>query len=81
MDRIIREKECRTITGLARTTRWLLERRGLFPARRRITGHRVGWLESDLIAWLQSTPAGIGVHPDPAPVAQRPRAGRRPAKL
>lgn len=31
MDRIVREAECRRITGLARTTRWKLERTGQFP--------------------------------------------------
>jgi prophage regulatory protein len=54
MDRIIRERECRQLTGLSRTTRWLLERRGLFPTRRRLTACSVGWLESELRAWMAS---------------------------
>ena len=54
MDRIIREPECRQLTGLSRTTRWVLERRGLFPTRRRLTANSIGWLESELHAWMAS---------------------------
>jgi predicted DNA-binding transcriptional regulator AlpA len=61
MKRLIRETECRALTGLGRTTRWVLERRGLFPKRCRITeatGHIVGWLESDLVRWVEARAAG-----------------------
>ncbi len=80
MDRIVREKECRSITGLARTTRWQLERRRLLPARRRITGNRVGWLESDLAAWLANTPAGSTARVDAASSAGNPQRRRRPPR-
>ena len=53
-DRFIREAECRNRTGLSRTTRWRLERRGQFPKRRKLSENTVGWLESEVNAWLQA---------------------------
>ena len=52
MDRLIRERECKEITGLCRTTRWRLERLGTFPRRRKISENAVGWLASELEEWL-----------------------------
>jgi prophage regulatory protein len=49
---IIREPECRRITGLSRSTRWRLERAGHFPRRRKISPGATGWLASELAAWL-----------------------------
>ncbi len=77
MDRIVREAECRRITGLARTTRWKLERTGQFPARRRLSGYTVGWLESELTDWLQSRAAGIAAAPTQAIDARQRHARRR----
>ena len=48
MERIVREAECKRLTGLSRTTRWELERHGHFPQRRRLGVNSVGWLESEL---------------------------------
>ncbi|PWC10028.1 DNA-binding protein [Brenneria roseae subsp. americana] len=53
-ERIIREKECEIITGLSRTTRYQLEKRGLFPMRRSLGGRAIGWLSSDINNWLKS---------------------------
>ena len=52
--RLVRECECASLTGLSRTTRWRLERHGKFPMRRRISDNAVGWLESELLDWVQS---------------------------
>ena len=53
-DRFIREPECKRITGLSRTTRWRLERAGLFPKRRQISpGGLIAWLESEVQEWLR----------------------------
>ncbi len=52
-DRFLREKQCRDITGLSRTTRWRLERAGLFPKRYRISPGAIAWLESQVQEWLQ----------------------------
>ena len=51
-DRIIREPECQKITGLSRTTRWRLERKGTFPRRRRISPGCSGWIQSEITAWI-----------------------------
>ena len=48
-DRIVRETECKAISGLSRTTRWRLEQSGDFPRRRRISPGLVGWLLSELM--------------------------------
>lgn len=55
-DRIVREPECAEITGLSRTQRWELERRGEFPQKRKLSERASGWLLSELITWLDSRP-------------------------
>lgn len=55
-DRIIREKECRTLTGLSRTTRFVREKEGRFPSRRNIGGRNVGWMLSDILEWQEKLP-------------------------
>lgn len=52
--RFIREPECKSITGLSRTTRWRLEKAGKFPARRKISQNTVGWLSSEIEEWMRS---------------------------
>jgi prophage regulatory protein len=54
IDRIIREEERRKVTGLSRTTWWRMERNGLAPKRRQLSANSVGWLESELRAWMSS---------------------------
>jgi len=53
-ERIVRERERREITGLCRTTAYVLERRGEFPRRVLLTGGRIGWRLSELLAWVES---------------------------
>ncbi|WP_345889205.1 helix-turn-helix transcriptional regulator [Shewanella algae] len=55
-DRFVREAERRQITQISRTTAWSMERKGLFPKRRRLNehGHAVAWLLSELNAWVAS---------------------------
>jgi len=55
-DRLIRESECRHLTGLCRTTRYLMERDGKFPRRRKLGGRAVGWLLSEVNGWVHSQP-------------------------
>ncbi len=50
-DCFLREPEVKRITGLSRTTRWRLERRGEFPRRRQISRNAVAWLESEVRDW------------------------------
>ena len=58
MDKIIREREARELSGLSRTSRWRLEKVGDFPLRRRLGKQSVGWLASDIEAWLETRPRG-----------------------
>ncbi len=53
-DRFMREPEVAHVTGLSRTTRWRLERAGKFPRRRRISANAVGWLASEIRAWMEA---------------------------
>lgn len=53
-ERVIREAECRQLTGICRTTRYMMEKDGQFPARRKLGGRSVGWLLSEITAWQQS---------------------------
>jgi predicted DNA-binding transcriptional regulator AlpA len=57
-DRIVREPERREVTGIGRTKWWGLEREGRVPKRRLLAGHRVGWLESELVEWMHAQPVG-----------------------
>ena len=52
-NRLIGEAECKRISGLSRTTRWRLEKCKLFPARRRLSPNRVGWLLSEIQTWIR----------------------------
>ena len=52
LDRFLREAEVRRITGLSRTTRWRMERRGEFPRRRILSRNAVGWLASQIKTWV-----------------------------
>lgn len=54
LDRLIREAECRKITGLSRSTRWRMERRGQFPPRVNLTPYIVGWRLSEVMKWVES---------------------------
>lgn len=49
-ERLCREKERRVITSLSRSQAWELERKGLFPQRKKI-GRTNVWLLSDLLMW------------------------------
>ncbi|HCA3711981.1 TPA: AlpA family phage regulatory protein [Klebsiella pneumoniae] len=53
-ERVIREAECRRLTGICRTTRYMMEKEGKFPSRRKLGGRAVGWLLSEVSAWLRS---------------------------
>lgn len=55
-DRFVRESECFERSGLSRTTRWRLEKRGEFPARVKIGPNCVAWRLSELIEWQESCP-------------------------
>lgn len=54
--RIVREEEMPTLTGLSRTTRWRLIRRGDFPPPRQLSPGAVGWLRREVDEWVASRP-------------------------
>lgn len=54
--KFIREPECRALTGLCRTTRYLMEKRGEFPSRRKLGGRSVGWALSEIHEWQEKQP-------------------------
>ncbi len=51
-DRFMPKREVRTKTGLSDTTIWREYRAGRFPRPHRLTRNRVGWLESEVRAWM-----------------------------
>lgn len=55
-DRVVREEECKQITGLSRTRRYELEQLGEFPRRRKLSKRACGWILSELMTWLESRP-------------------------
>jgi predicted DNA-binding transcriptional regulator AlpA len=56
MDRFLLESEVRRITAISPVSRWRMEQRGEFPRRRKISPGRVGWLESEVTAWMETRP-------------------------
>jgi prophage regulatory protein len=51
-DRIIRFPELVQIVGRPRSSIYLMMRNGQFPAGRKIGTRAVGWLQSEIDAWL-----------------------------
>ncbi len=56
IERTIREPECKYLTGLCRTTRYLMEKKGKFPVRRQLGGRSVGWMLSEILEWQKNQP-------------------------
>ena len=56
---ILRVRDVARVTGLSRTTLWRLERRGEFPRRLRLAANSVGWIESEIRAWIETRPRGM----------------------
>jgi prophage regulatory protein len=51
---IIRPRELKQFTGLSVATVRRLERSGDFPSRRQLGPKSVGWLSSEIFAWIAS---------------------------
>src|SRR3954453_13172880 len=52
--RILRAAEVEVRTGLGDAQRTKLERAGDFPARVALSERRVGWIESEIDAWIRN---------------------------
>ncbi|EHI7916617.1 AlpA family phage regulatory protein [Salmonella enterica] len=57
----IREDKCKTITSLSRSSRWEMERKGLFPDRQYLGKNSCTWLLSDVLWWVRHPPEITGV--------------------
>lgn len=66
-DRVISAKELARIIPYSKVHIWRLERAGLFPRRLRLGPNRVGWLKSEIDAWLSAKSADRdAAHPSPS---------------
>lgn len=54
MSKFLRLNDIKSITGLSRSTIYLMVKNGDFPSSVKIGARAVGWLESDLHAWIES---------------------------
>ena len=55
--RIVRPSELAERLGISKVTLWRWERLGKLPPKRRLGRHMIGWLESELEAWFETTRA------------------------
>ncbi len=53
-DAILRWPRVKSVTTLSRTQAWRAEKAKQFPARRKIGLRSVGWLQSEIAAWIAS---------------------------
>ena len=57
--RILKIHDVVRVIGASRSSVYRWEKSGNFPARRRLSKFRVGWLESEIIEWVTTRPKGI----------------------
>lgn len=53
-DRLLPWSQVRIIVGLSRTTVWRMQKSGDFPASVQISQNRIGWWQSELLAWKRA---------------------------
>lgn len=51
---VLKRAELVELLGCCYTTIFNMERAGKFPARRKLSAGRVGWLRSEVEAWIES---------------------------
>lgn len=52
--KVLRAKAVSEMTGLSRVTIWRWERNGEFPKRIRLGANSVGWIQSEVVAWVEN---------------------------
>jgi prophage regulatory protein len=52
--RILLEAEVAAVTRLSPVTIWRLERKSLFPRRMKLGSKRVGWIEREVLDWIDA---------------------------
>ena len=73
--RVLNVNDVVGITGLSKVTIWRKEKSGNFPKRINLTSRRVGWIESEIVGWLEDRPRGICA--EQACLPERQGANRR----
>jgi len=69
-DRILPWSQVKVICGLSRTTVWRMQKTGDFPACVQVSRNRVGWWQSEILAWRRArTPRRL---PEPRVIPARP---------
>ncbi|WP_170480628.1 helix-turn-helix transcriptional regulator [Ruegeria arenilitoris] len=53
-NKILRRNEVEKLTGLSRSTIYAMMKSGEFPRPIRLSARAVGWMASDIDAWLQN---------------------------
>lgn len=61
MTRIIKKPVVREITALSDSTVRRLEMAGQFPKRIKLSKSAVGWIEAEVLSWVEARRAGGGV--------------------
>ena len=74
-DRFLTKPEVRRITGLSEATIWREYRAARFPRPHQLTKNRIGWLESEVQAWIRGRAGGAL----PASLGPRRREPQRQA--
>jgi len=60
--KFIRPAKLAEMLSVSRSTLWRMEQNGELPPRRQISKRCVGWIESDILQWLQDLP--VAADPD-----------------
>lgn len=58
LDRFISRKDLLKLTGIPQSTLYEMMKEGTFPRGVKITARRVGWRESEIVAWQKSRKPG-----------------------
>ena len=72
-DRLVRLPECESMSGLKKSTIYLLMKRGEFPRCVQVTPRCVAWPESAVLQWVQDRIAG-------AEAGEAPKVAHEPAR-
>ncbi len=75
-DRILPWSQVKIICGLSRTTVWRMQKSGDFPNCVQVSQNRVGWWQSELLAWKRArTPRRL---PEPRVIVAAPKPAEPP---
>jgi prophage regulatory protein len=70
-DRIVLVTEAMQRTGLSRASLHRLAKARKFPTPRQLSAHRIGWLDSEIAAWLRSRETPVAYRSAPAAMAAK----------